>query len=187
MPAMAIGAAVSAMAAQNIGAGRWDRVSAITRAGLLYNFGLTGGIVAVLTLFDRPLLALFLGHASPALPIAEHISLIATWSFILFGMTMVFFATVRANGAVLGPLVILFVGMYPVRLGFALALEPWLGADAIWWSFPLGSFANVGMAALYYRSSYWRRGALGAGDAVQGCDQRSHADVEPGATMKPAG
>ena len=33
MPAMALGAAVSAMAAQNIGAGRWDRVSRITRAG----------------------------------------------------------------------------------------------------------------------------------------------------------
>lgn len=31
MPAMALGAAVSAMAAQNIGAGKWDRVSAITR------------------------------------------------------------------------------------------------------------------------------------------------------------
>ena len=28
MPAMALGAAVSAMAAQNIGAGRWDRVGA---------------------------------------------------------------------------------------------------------------------------------------------------------------
>ena len=35
MPAMAIGAAVSAMAAQNIGAGRWDRVARITRAATL--------------------------------------------------------------------------------------------------------------------------------------------------------
>ena len=34
MPAMAIGAAVSAMAAQNIGANRWDRVNAIARAGI---------------------------------------------------------------------------------------------------------------------------------------------------------
>ena len=42
MPAMAIGAAVSAMAAQNIGAGRWDRVERITRAGLLTNLALTG-------------------------------------------------------------------------------------------------------------------------------------------------
>jgi Na+-driven multidrug efflux pump len=36
MPSMAVGAAVSAMAAQNIGAGKWDRVGAITRAGLVF-------------------------------------------------------------------------------------------------------------------------------------------------------
>jgi Na+-driven multidrug efflux pump len=34
MPALAIGAAVTAMAAQNIGAGRWDRISRITAAGV---------------------------------------------------------------------------------------------------------------------------------------------------------
>ena len=43
MPAMALGAAVSAMVAQNIGAGRWDRVSRITRTGILFNLMMTGG------------------------------------------------------------------------------------------------------------------------------------------------
>ena len=33
MPAMALGAAVSAMAAQNIGAGKWDRVGALPASG----------------------------------------------------------------------------------------------------------------------------------------------------------
>src|SRR6185369_4098337 len=37
MPAMALGAAVSAMVAQNIGAGRWDRVGSITRSGIIYS------------------------------------------------------------------------------------------------------------------------------------------------------
>ena len=41
MPAMALGAAVSAMAAQNIGAGKWDRVGAATRAGVAYSFLIT--------------------------------------------------------------------------------------------------------------------------------------------------
>ncbi len=45
MPAMAIGAAVSAMAAQNIGGGHWERVAGITRAGLLYNVLITGAMV----------------------------------------------------------------------------------------------------------------------------------------------
>ena len=35
MPAMAIGGAVSAMAAQFIGARKWDRLDHITRAGVM--------------------------------------------------------------------------------------------------------------------------------------------------------
>jgi len=71
MPAMALGAAVSAMVAQNIGAGRWDRVRTITRSGILFTALITGVLVALLAVADRPALALFLGGHSPALPIAR--------------------------------------------------------------------------------------------------------------------
>jgi len=185
MPAMAIGAAVSAMAAQNIGAGRWDRVARITRAGLVVNLALTSSVVAVALLFDHAVLGLFLPEGSPALPIAEHVSWIATWSFVLFGATMVLFGVVRANGAVWGPLAILFVAMFPVRLGLALALRPALGADALWWSFPAGSAATVALTALYYRYGPWRQaGLLTPGDESE---TRSHADPEPAGSMAPAG
>lgn len=177
MPALAIGAAVSAMAAQNIGAGRWDRVGRITGAGLGFNLVLTGAAVAVMLLFDRAILGLFVGDDSPALPIAEHINMLATWGFILFGGTMVLFGVVRANGAVWGPLVILFVSMFPIRIGLAVGLQPWLGADALWWSFPVGSAANVIGAALYYRYGPWRTATV----AVPGRDV-----AEPTGALKPA-
>ncbi|URW76676.1 MATE family efflux transporter [Sphingomonas donggukensis] len=183
MPALAIGAAVSAMAAQNIGAGRWDRVDRITRAGLITNLALTGVMVAVTTVFDRLVLGLFLREGSAAMPIAEHIQLVAAWGFILFGATMVLFSTVRANGAVLAPLVMLFVSMYPVRIGFAAAFLPSWGADALWWSFPLGSVANLVMAALYYRYGNWRRGALMVAPAE--CEEQAHADAEPAGMVRP--
>ena len=80
MPAMALGAAVSAMVAQNIGAGKWERVGAITASGRVYHFIITGILVIILAIADRPALALFLGADSPALPIARHIQLLATWS-----------------------------------------------------------------------------------------------------------
>src|SRR3546814_20911779 len=38
MPAMAIGAACSSMAAQHVGAGQWDRLNATARTGTLVNF-----------------------------------------------------------------------------------------------------------------------------------------------------
>jgi putative MATE family efflux protein len=185
MPAMAIGAAVSAMAAQNIGARKWDRVAAITRSGIGYNVAITGAIIVVALLFDRPLLSLFVASDSPVLGLAEHINLLATWGFVLFGVTMVLFGTVRANGAVWGPLAILFTAMFPVRLGAAMLLVPVLGADALWWSFPMGSATTVVLAALYYRHGGWRKGALLPPDDHGG--ERSHADVEPAGTLKPVG
>ncbi|WP_375395740.1 MATE family efflux transporter, partial [uncultured Sphingomonas sp.] len=157
MPAMAVGAAVSAMVAQNIGAGRWDRVDRIARAGLVMNLALTGSLLATLTLLDRHVLWLFLGQDPAAIGIAARINLIAGWSFVLFGVSMVLAATVRANGAVVGPLVILAVAMFPVRFGLATAFEPTIGADAIWWSFPAGSLASMLLTIAYYRFGGWRK------------------------------
>jgi putative MATE family efflux protein len=160
MPALAIGAAVSSMAAQNVGAGRWDRVGRITRAGVLFNFALTGGLVTILYLADRVALGLFLPSDSGAIEIAAHINLVAGWSFVLFGITIVLFGVVRATGAVTPPLVILFVSMLVVRVPFAYALQGALGADAIWWSFPLGSAVSTTLAVLYYRFGGWRRSRM---------------------------
>jgi putative MATE family efflux protein len=185
MPAMAIGAAVSAMAAQNIGAGRWDRVARITRSGLIYNVAITGVTVGLVLLFDTAIIGLFIPGGSPALPIARHINLLATWGFILFGGTMVLFGVIRANGAVWGPLVIMTIAMFPVRLGVAVALQPVLGPDALWWSFPIGSAANLVLAALYYCFGGWREGGLLVPE--EHGEDRSHADIEPAGSLKPVG
>jgi putative MATE family efflux protein len=182
MPALAIGAAVSSMAAQNIGANRWDRVGDITRYGLIFNVALTGAMVLVIIAFDRSVMTLFLADTSPALPIARHIQLIASWNFVVFGATMVLFSTVRANGAALMPLLFLFVSMYPVRIGFALAAQRWIGSDALWWSFPVGSVANLVMAIAYYRYGNWRKGSL-----VVPEDAATQPVTEPAGRLQPSG
>jgi Na+-driven multidrug efflux pump len=160
MPAMAIGAAVSAMAAQNIGAGRWDRVRAITNGGLIYNLLMTGAALFAFWLFDEAVLGLFMGPESPAIPIAVHIQTVAGWSFIFSGMTLVLFGTARANGAVLGPLLCMIAAILVGRLSFAVAAQPWLGFDALWWAFPFGSVLNYLLAWIYYVNGSWKKGVL---------------------------
>ena len=190
MPAMALGAAVSAMTAQNIGAGRWDRVSSITLSGVVQALLITGVLVLLLAIADKPALALFLGNSSPALPIARHIQLLATWSFLLMGTTMVIFGTVRANGAVIGPLIILAIGLVPVRLGFALGAYPWLKADALWLSFPVSSLANIAMAIAFYLHGGWRKARMEIGRAPmdeQEAIEEALAEAEPGGRLNPAG
>src|SRR3546814_1254824 len=71
MPALAVGAAVSAMVAQNIGAHRWDRVTSITNSGMAINLAMTGVLIALLLAFDRAALGLFLGSGSEAVEIGR--------------------------------------------------------------------------------------------------------------------
>jgi Na+-driven multidrug efflux pump len=186
MPAMALGAACSAMVAQNIGAGNWERVGQIMRSAIVYNLVITGLLVLLLIVFDRAALALFLGGHSPALPIAEHIQLLATWSFLLFGVTMIIFGTVRANGAVFGPLIILFIGLYPVRLGFALGAYGWLGADSLWLSFTVGSLANMALAIGYYLHGGWRKARMHVPPPRAELEEEAQADAEPGGRISPS-
>jgi putative MATE family efflux protein len=156
MPALAIGAAVSSMAAQNVGAGRWDRMGAITRTGIVFNIVLTGALVLALYLFDRPILGLFLIGDNGAIEIAAHINTVASWSFILFGITIVLFATVRATGAVTPPLIILIVSTLIVRTGFAYGMQDRLEQEAVWWSFAVGSILSMVLSIAYYRLGKWR-------------------------------
>lgn len=167
MPALAIGAAVSAMAAQNIGANRWDRVGKVTLSGAVTNMIMTGILIALMLAFDRSLLSLFLTVDGEAMNLSRHIMMLATWTYLPFGVTMVVLSTLRANGAVIPPLIILAISMFPIRLGLYYALYPSLGADAIWWSFPLSSLCSLAMALLVYRHGGWRRKGAVVGQMAQ--------------------
>ena len=157
MPTFAIGAAVTVMAAQSIGAGRWDRVARITWAGLGINCAITGSMIALVYVFNHTAVGFFLPSGSTAIGIAAHINAIVLWSFVLFGATLVLMGVVRATGAVMGPLLMLFTSMWLVRIPFAYVVAPRWQADAIWWSFPLGSVVAVLFGYLYYRYGDWRK------------------------------
>ncbi|HYG28123.1 MAG TPA: MATE family efflux transporter [Caulobacteraceae bacterium] len=161
MPAMAIGASASAMAAQNVGAGQWRRVELTARSGALINLALTGGLVVLVYLAEPFLLRLFLPGDAAAIAVASHINLIVAWSFIMFGVTFVLFGVVRSTGAVTAPLISLAISLLGIRVAFARGLEGAWGADAIWWSFPVSMAASVLLAFGYYRWGGWRKARMG--------------------------
>ncbi|MEW9854183.1 MATE family efflux transporter [Novosphingobium sp. M1R2S20] len=158
MPAFAVSSAVSAMVAQAIGANKHKRVGDVTRVGLYATVLMSLVLAALIVLADRPLLALFLGPESPAMPIAQHIQLVCTWSFVLMCVSMILSGTMRAYGVVVVPMVIMFVALYPGRLGFYALAYPYIGGEAVWWAYPFGSAISVLLTVPYYMRGRWRRG-----------------------------
>jgi putative MATE family efflux protein len=160
MPAFALSAAVSSIAAQNIGAGLWNRVSATTRFAVLLNVALTGVPVVMILIFNRYALGLFLPATGAAIEIAHHLNLIVLWSFPFFGISMVLSGVVRAAGAVVAPLLLLFVSLWVIRLPLAFATIDRLQADALWWSFSISSVLSSLMTMAYYLHGSWRAARL---------------------------
>ena len=156
MPANALAASMSAMAAMNIGAGRWDRVEQIARRGcgvsLVISLVLTAAVYA---LGDAPL-RLFIPAGGEPLAIAWRIHLIALWGWVALSASLGLFAIMRANGAMLPPTLIFAATMWGLRVPFAEWLQPHLGSDAIWWSFPAGCIGAAVLALAYYRWGRWR-------------------------------
>jgi Na+-driven multidrug efflux pump len=157
MPAVAVGGAVSAMVAQNIGANKWDRVGRIVWSGIGINLLMSGVLILLMTLFATPLLQLFLPIGSPAIDIAIHINHIIGWSFILMGVSVVVTFAVRANGAVIAPLLILIFSAVIVRFSIGFGLYDSFGADAIWGAFIATSIASCVLSIAYYLNGSWKK------------------------------
>ena len=157
MPGMAVGASVSSMAGQNVGAGRWDRVSKIAGVGLACSLAVTGSIAVVIYLLGPLPLYIFLPLGSPAIPIALHINQTVLWAFVLFNATFALTGIVRSTGAVWPPLFILIFSMLIIRVPFAAVMTRHFGAEAIWWSFPLGTLTSSALSVLYYKFGGWRK------------------------------
>ncbi|GKT16833.1 hypothetical protein AVHY2522_13115 [Acidovorax sp. SUPP2522] len=132
----------------------------MARSGTLFNFLLTGALIAPLILLDRMALSLFLPEGSASLEAARHLNHIAVGSFLFFGVTFVLSGVVRATGAVVPPLVILGLALWGIRLPIAYGLQPVLGADAIWWSFPASALCAMLMSIAYYRFGRWRQARM---------------------------
>lgn len=156
MPAFAVSMAVSAMVAQNAGAAQHDRAGKITQAGVAITTGITMTMAILLLAFDTPLIGLFLGSGSKAISIANHIQMIAIWSWVLNGVMMIYMGTMRAYGAVIAPLIIMVIALYPGRLGFYALTYGLLGADALWLAYLFGAAVALAMTWFVYHRGNWR-------------------------------
>lgn len=156
IPSISIGAAVSSMAAQNVGARKWDRVNSVVRLGVIYSVLLTGLIVFGVELLGAHAFEFFLPSGSAALQIAVHLNGIATWAFLFSAISMVLISAVSATGTVIAPLIVLVISFLIVRFSLAEVLLERYHADAVWWSFSISTALSAVLAVLYYKHGGWR-------------------------------
>ena len=136
--------------AQNTGAGKPDRVRQGIREAALLSLGFCAVVSALVFVFARPLLTIFIDPGESAiLDIGVHYLRVEGVFYVGIGMLFLLYAIYRGLEQA-GMSVVLTVISLGLRVALAYAFAPQFGVTAIWLSIPIGWFIAdiVGIARL---------------------------------------
>ena len=148
---MTLGSCLSSYTAQNIGAGKKERIPLGFRTGVKLSELTALPFVILYFVFSRQMMGLFLGAES-----AEAISagmaflkIVSPWYFMIV-IKLMTDGIIRGSGA----MVYFVVATVPdliLRIGFALVLTKCFGSTGIWMAWPFGWIVATTLTLIFYR------------------------------------
>lgn len=156
VPMTGIGNALSSYTAQNIGAGKKERVVKGYHAATGMIIGCAIIIFTILELFHKPIIELFLGKNGTltAAQTGNSYLLFMEWFFCLFGFKMTVDGLLRGSGDMKMFTVANLVNL-TIRVVLAMALAPHFGIAFVWYAVPIGWLANWIISFAQYRTGKW--------------------------------
>ena len=161
---MTLGSCLSSYTAQNIGAGKQERIPMGFRTGLKISELTALPFVVLYFGLSQQMMGLFLNAESSA---AIHagvmfLRIVSPWYFMIVVKLMTD-GIIRGSGAMIY-FVIATIPDLILRIGFALMLSPRFGSTGIWMAWPFGWIAATVLTIIFYRkvkNGYGMRNAAG--------------------------
>lgn len=162
IPIMGLSMAVSTLVGQNIGAGNIDRAARVTQLGTLLGFA-TLTVIGVIAWFAAPQLVSFFipGDADVIAEGAGFIRIMClAWGGI--GIQLCIVSAFRASGNMLIAMIIAMVSQWIIQfpLAYVLSKHTTLGAQGLWWSFPVTNIAVALISICWFARGSWKNGRL---------------------------
>lgn len=157
VPMIAAGNAVATFTAQNVGAGKHERVREGYRSAYGMVFGFAAVICIAVLLSRKALIGMFLDGAGNAAAYETGISYLSFIAFfyVLIGLKAITDGVLRGSGDV-GVFMAANLINLSIRVSAAYLLAPVLGAAAVWYAEPMGWAVNYLLSFLRYKSGKWR-------------------------------
>ncbi len=161
LPMLNVGNALSAFTAQNMGAGKFERIAKGVKAASFMSSAIALALTAAIFLFGREFLGFFVDPEANAAVIAAGMDYLHAVSafYIIMGMSNIFASVLRGAGD-MDAFMFCTLTNFGLRIVMAYALAAKLGPAAIWWSLPIGWGAGLALAAARYAGGRWRAKGL---------------------------
>ncbi|CAN5483152.1 MATE family efflux transporter [soil metagenome] len=162
IPAMGLSMAVSTLVGQNIGAGDIERAARIGRLGGLLGFVSLSLLGLLVFLFPASIVAFFVPDDPAVIAAgAEYLRIVApAWSFL--GLQFALTGVLRASGNMVMTMVLTLVSQWVLQfpLAYVLSKHTALGAQGIWWAFPIANVVITLITIGVYAKGDWKKKRL---------------------------
>lgn len=158
VPMAAMGNAMSSYTAQNMGAGKYDRIRQGYRTGYAIVFSAAAVLCLWLETCSRPLIEMFLGDEGSVMAFETGTGYLRFigWFFALIGLKMITDGVLRGAGDMKMFTVANMVNL-AIRVAIAVTCAPRWGISFVWMAVPVGWLANYLISFGEYRSGKWKR------------------------------
>lgn len=147
-----VGNAISSFTAQNLGAGKGERVKLGLKAGLKFSFGIALCIFLIFFIFSEKVILLFLKENSElALTTGIDFLRITSPFYLILCIKLSTDGVLRGSGRMKEFMIATFLDLI-LRCILAYTLSDHFGTVGIWWSWPLGWFVGVGLSVYYCKN-----------------------------------
>lgn len=152
-----LGNGISNFTAQNIGAGKMERVRSGFKAGLKLVWMLCLPIVALYLLGGRMLVNIFMNEPSEAAMASgvQFLRIVSPFYFVV-SCKLVSDGVLRGAGLMKEFMAATFTDLI-LRVGLAIALSKALGAVGVWCAWPIGWSIAMAMSVVFYRRGPWEK------------------------------
>jgi len=162
IPMVQVGNALSTFVAQNVGAGKYERVGTGLKTAMLMDVAF-GVVIAILVfIFGKFFIALFMdsSESAEAIGIGVEYMYVVSIFYFLMGVQNAYAGAIRGAGDVKHSMICVLLN-FGLRLvaAYILALF-FIGEKGIWWSLPIGWAIGTIYGFFYYRSGKWKDKAV---------------------------
>ncbi|MCR6109912.1 MATE family efflux transporter [Bacillus sp. A301a_S52] len=155
LPALTLGSAINSMAGQNIGAGKWDRVGAISKNGLLLIALVSLSLSAFVFLTAEYAVSLFVQDPATVAFGTLYVQTVAFF-YPFLGINFVLNGVVRAAGAMFQVFILNVLSFWVLRFPLTYGFSRWLGEAGIGVGMALSLMLSSLFAIGYYKLGNWR-------------------------------
>jgi len=158
LPSMSVGLATSSISAQNIGAGKYERVEELLKWASLLSLLISGTITLMIFTMPKLLLSMFTNDINVLMAGAGILKILGV-SYIPFGFMWVTNGIIRGAGATFIPMVISIISLWLIRipLAYYLSFHTALKSNGIWVAISVSAILSTLLSYAYYLSGKWKK------------------------------